>query len=155
MVIYLMALLIALVGFSFARMFHETLWSKRQFWEYGGKTIATFLLADTVLLITVRLVSYGTYVTNRTQYDAIITQYKGAIVMYTNYATLDIGKIALTDLKYQNYQNNTASLIVDLRKEVVSYNADLISKRTMKKNALMSWMIQAPDEDMKIINIVE
>jgi|GEM_PF-3851052 len=155
MIIYLMALLFVSVGFIFACMFRETMWSKKQFWTYLGKTTATFLLAATVLLTITRLASYKSYVTTRTQYDAIVNQYKGAVVLYTNYATLDIGKIALTDLKYHNYQNNTASLITDLRKEVISYNDLLISKRTMKKNVLMSWMIQPPDKDMKIINIVE
>lgn len=155
MIIYLLAMLGAALGFGICYVYRETTWSMGQFWGYFRDTIITFTVAATVILIIVRLVSYSSYITIRTQYDAIINQYKGAVVMYTDHATLDVKKAAFTDFKYQGYQENVASLIVTLRGEVVSYNAKLISKRIMKGSVLMKAMIHAPDKDMKIINVVE
>ena len=100
-------------------------------------------------------VSYTTYLDIRAQYDAVISQYRGAVTMYADYATLDVEKATFTDLKYQGYQENIAKVIADLRREIVCYNKVLIQKRIMDKNPVFSWLIIAPDKDMKIINIVE
>ena len=99
--------------------------------------------------------SYISYLDTRAQYDAVINQYKGAVTMYTDYASLDMEKATFTDFKYQGYQENVAGVIIDLRKEIVKYNKVLIKKRLMDKNPFFSWLIIAPDKDMKIINIVE
>jgi len=99
--------------------------------------------------------SYISYLDTRAQYDATIRQYKGAVTMYTDYASLDVEKAALTDFKHQGYQENVAKVIIDLRKEIVEYNEVLIKKRILKKNIFFNWLIIAPDADMKVINIVE
>lgn len=97
--------------------------------------------------------SYFSYVDIRTKYDATITQYKQAVTMYNDHATIDVEKAAFTDLKYQGYQKNMASFIKNLRREVTNYNKELISKRVLKKNWFFGWIITAPDEDMKILNM--
>lgn len=107
----------------------------------------------TLILVMSVLGSYTSYVDIRTKYDATITQYKEAVTMYKGHATIDVKKAALTDLKYQGYQENMASFIKNLRREVTSYNKELISKRVMKKNWFFSWIIVAPDDDMKVLNM--
>jgi gas vesicle protein len=106
-----------------------------------------------VILIASIAGSYTSYVDIRTKYDATITQYKEAVTMYKGHATIDVKKAALTDLKYQGYQENMASFIKNLRREVTKYNEVLISKRIMKKNWFFNWIIIAPDDDMKILNM--
>ena len=112
-------------------------------------------IVGTVLTIFILAVSYTSYLDIRAQYDAVITQYKGAVTMYADYASLDMEKATFTDFKYQGYQENVAKVIIDLRKEIVGYNKMLIKKNLLNKNPIFSWLIIAPDEDMKIINIVE
>lgn len=109
----------------------------------------------TIIFSIILGVSYRSYLDTRAQYDAVINQYKGAVTMYTDYATLDMGKAAFTDFKYQGYQENVSTIIIDLRSEIITYNKILIQKRIMDKNPIFSWLIIAPDKDMKIINIVE
>lgn len=120
-------------------------------------TFITILIGMIITFITVLALtlSYISYLNIRAQYDAVINQYKGAVTMYADYATLDMEKATFTDFKYQGYQENVAKVIVDLRKEIVSYNKTLIQKRIMNDNPVFSWLIIAPDKDMKIINIVE
>lgn len=117
-------------------------------------SIITGIILTVVFSITIGC-SYSTYLDTRAQYDAVINQYKGAVTMYADYATLDMEKAAFTDFKYQGYQENIAAVITDMRREIISYNRMLIQKRIMDKNPVFSWLIIAPDEDMKIINIVE
>jgi hypothetical protein len=119
-----------------------------------GNAVASVIVSS--ILITVIIGgSYKSYLDIRAQYDAVINQYKGAIVMYADYANLDVKKAAFTDFKYQGYQENISKVITDLRKEIVRYNEKLIKKRIMDKNPMFSYLIIAPDKDMKIINIVE
>jgi len=155
MIICLLAAIATLVGFSVGFVFRETTWDKKDFFTYLGRTIFMALMVAIVINTLVLCKSYGTYVTARTQYDALVNQYKGAITLYMDHATLDLAKASLTDFKYQGYQENFAAIIKDLRCEIVDYNSTLISKRIMKKHLLFSWVIVAPDDDMKVINIVE
>ena len=100
--------------------------------------------------------SYGSYVDNRTFFDATREQYANAVQMYRDYALLDLkgaAAIAFTDLKYQGYQENMAKFINDLKRQVVNYNEAIVSKRVMKRNFIFKWMIIAPDNDMKIIKM--
>ena len=110
---------------------------------------------SSVIIIFIVGISYVTYLDTRAQYDAVITQYKGAVTMYADYASLDMEKATFTDLKYQGYQENIAKVIVSLRREIVSYNKTIIKKRLLDRNPVFNWLIIAPDKDMKIINIVE
>jgi len=97
--------------------------------------------------------SYSSYLTMRSSYDTVVTQYKDSVTMYEDMAVLDVKDAALTDFKYKGYQDNIASFVRDLRRQVVEYNEFLIEKRTMKKNLFLNWLIVAPDDDMKLINL--
>lgn len=110
---------------------------------------------STIVVVIVVVVSYISYLDIRAQYDAVINQYKGAVTVYADYATLDMEKATFTDFKYQGYQENISKIIVDLRNEIIAYNKVLIKKRILNKNLFFNWLIIAPDKDMKIINIVE
>jgi hypothetical protein len=114
----------------------------------------TGIIGTAIVVITIA-VSYSSYLDIRAQYDAVINQYKGAVTMYSDYASLDMEKATFTDFKYQGYQENMAKVVMDLRKEIIVYNRVLIQKRIMDGNPVFNWLIIAPDKDMKIINIVE
>lgn len=105
-------------------------------------------------LIIVICTSYGTYVDLRTSYDAAVKQYRQAVTIYVDHAQIDVKKAALTDFKYQGYQENAANFVRDLRRKVVWYNEGIVSKRVMKKNWFFNWLIIAPDDDMKVINLM-
>ena len=105
--------------------------------------------------------SYANYVGLK-QRIATIEQYKSAIGIYSDRGILDFKKNEmgnferigdLTDLKYQNYQENVYHMIKDFRNEVVKYNRKLVGKRTMKANWFWNWLIIAPDSDMKIMRL--
>ncbi len=98
-------------------------------------------------------ISYKTYLDTRTFYSATLEQYASAVEIYEDKAVIDIGSAALTDLKYQGYQNNVSKFILSLREGIIYYNRTIISKRVMKKNPVFSWLIVAPDDDMKIIKM--
>ena len=119
-----------------------------------GAITATSVISCIIIAIIVTG-SYISYLDTRAQYDATIKQYKGAVTMYADYASLDMEKATFTDFKYQGYQENVAGVIIDLRREIVKYNEILIKKRILNKNIFFNWLIIAPDKDMKIINIVE
>ena len=119
----------------------------------GAVTVTGII--STVILVIIVASSYTSYLDIRAQYDAVINQYKGAVTVYADYATLDMEKATFTDFKYQGYQENISKVIVDLRNEIIIYNKVLIKKRILDKNPLFNWLIIAPDKDMKIINIVE
>lgn len=118
-----------------------------------GATVASIICS--IIIVLTLSISYESYVIIRTQYDATIKQYKGAVTMYTNHATIDIKKASFTDFKYQGYQKNVANFIRELRKEIIKYNKELISKRIMDKTFMFNWLIFVPDKDMKVINMLE
>jgi len=97
--------------------------------------------------------SYGTYVKSRAFWDATREQYAEAVQIYSDHATIDMGKATFTDFRYQGYQDNISGMISTLRREIVQYNQKFVAKRTMGKNPFFSWMIVEPDDDMKIIKM--
>jgi len=100
--------------------------------------------------------SYYDYVDTRTFYDATREQYANSVQMYHDYAEIDVegaSRIVFNDLKYEGYQGNMADFIKKLRREVVDYNEELISKRLMDKTWFWNWLIIAPDDDMKVIKM--
>jgi len=117
-------------------------------------SIVASAVVGVILLLTVTA-SYSNYVSIRTKYEATITQYKESVTMYKTHAVIDVKKAAFTDLKYQGYQANMANFIKDLRRQTTKYNEKLISKRIMKKNWFFNWIIVAPDDDMKIISLLD
>lgn len=121
--------------------------------------IAGFLVSSFCSLILCFLIwgaSYYSYLDSRTFYDATREQYFESVEMYHDYAVLDLkgaAAIAFTDYKYQDYQKNISTFIRDLRYKIVKYNEEIISKRLMKKNWFFSWLIIAPDSDMKVVRM--
>jgi hypothetical protein len=98
-------------------------------------------------------ISYSSYLSDRSFYDATMEQYSSGIVIYNDYAEIDIADTAWTDFKYKGYQENMAGFVKDLRGSIIRYNRSIIKKRVMDKNLLFSWMVVAPDDDMKIIKM--
>jgi len=109
----------------------------------------------TIICVIMLVMSYVSYLDIRAMYDATINQYKGAVTVYADYADLDVKKATLTDFKHQGYQENMARAITSLRRQIVYYNETPVKKRILNKNIMFGWLIIGPDEDMKIINIVE
>ena len=131
-------------------------WSKEGNKKDNAETAGTVCTILSLVTVAILLsASYSTYVSTRTQYDAIITQYKDAVTMYADRASIDVKRVAFVDFKYKGYQDNMAKFIRSLRREIVSYNKKLISKRVMDKSFMFNWLIIAPDKDMKIINMIE
>jgi len=117
----------------------------------GGAVLSWVILS--IFSLVIIAISYGGYVQIRTMYEATINQYKEAVTMYVNSAVINVEDAAMTDFKYQGYQGNVAEFIKDLRVKVVEYNETLIGKRIMKSNFMFSWLIVAPDDDMKILRL--
>jgi len=108
--------------------------------------------------IIVMSISYSSYLEDRAYIDGLIAQYRGAVEMFENKATVKLSEIsneALTDFKYSGFQQKIAELIVDLRKGISKYNKSIVQKRTMKNNFFLSWYIVQPDPDMVVINIID
>jgi hypothetical protein len=124
-------------------------------WVSGliGSFVTYFLCM--IIPVVVLAASYTSYVDLRTSYDATVKQYRQAVTIYVDRAQIDVPKASLTDFKYEGYQGNVADFVRNLRREVVYYNEGIISKRIMKKNWFFNWLIVAPDEDMKVLNLVE
>lgn len=129
--------------------------------EAGIAAFFVFILFSSIIISVVLFNSYKTYISMK---KCIITveQYKSAINMYSEKAVIDFEKNEdgsyvkigdLTDLKYQNYQDNISRMIRDLREVIVEYNGNLISKRILNDNWYWSLCIIAPDPDMKIIKL--
>ncbi len=95
--------------------------------------------------------SYHTYLGDRAFYTATKEQYHSAIKIYADYALIDMGTAAFTDLKYQGYQDNISSFITTLRNRIIEYNISIVKKRVMGKNILFNWLIVKPYDDMLII----
>lgn len=101
--------------------------------------------------------SYNSYLDNRAFYDATIEQYRGAVEMYKDYAVIDMNKTrsAFTDFKYQGYQKEISSMILDLRRKIVSYNRSFMLKKIKNASWFFNWYIIANDPNMKIIRMIE
>lgn len=99
--------------------------------------------------------SYNTYLDSRAFFSATKEQYRSALTVYKDHATIDIKAASFTDFKYQGYQEQIAGFVTTLRKRVTKYNETIIKKRAMKSNFLFEHTIVAPDEDMVPINLLE
>lgn len=100
--------------------------------------------------------SYAKYVENRTFLDATVEQYEGAINLYEKHGVINLEKaasMALTDHKYEGYQENMAKFLTTLRQKVTRYNASITSKRIVGNNPLFSWLVIMPDDNMKVLKI--
>ncbi|TET59667.1 MAG: hypothetical protein E3J47_08265 [Candidatus Stahlbacteria bacterium] len=127
-------------------------------WRYSNESNGMFAgVVCTIFLVVICCVtwheSYNSYLTERAFYSATKEQYHSAIEVYSNYAVIDMGKAAFTDLKYQGYQENVGKFIIDLRNRIIKYNSAIVEKRIMGKNPVYSWFIVEPDDDMVIIKM--
>lgn len=95
--------------------------------------------------------SYFIYLDDRSFYDSGFYIKKAAIEEYINKTKIDGGG-ELTDLKYRDRMEYLYKLIDGLRHSVEQYNQDIIEKRKLNNNILFSWIIIAPDEDMKLLD---
>jgi hypothetical protein len=111
------------------------------------------LIVATLMSIITTAISYTSYVKMRGTYDATVTQYKDAVEMYQDKAVLDVKRAALVDFQYKGYQENMGAFIVALRKEVVAYNEDYVSKKVLGSNLLFWPMIIGPGDRLKVISI--
>ncbi|MBI4149262.1 hypothetical protein HY491_02340 [Candidatus Woesearchaeota archaeon] len=120
---------------------------------------AGFFIAGLIFLfilgVIVPWVSWEWYLDHRAFYDATREQYASAIGMYQDRAVLEIrpSTITFNELRYEGYQHNIARLIDELRERVVAYNEGIVKKRRRDANPFFSWMIIAPDDDMKLIEL--
>jgi hypothetical protein len=153
MIIYLVVILVAVIVtvISMIDEYPKNIksWITHARWSLG--IIFTVGIALHIILVSC---SYDNYVDARAKYDAIITQYRQAVTMYGDRAAIDINRATFTDFAYQGYQENVGSMIIDLRNQVTDYNRTIISKRAYKKNIFFRCLIVAPDDDMKIINLI-
>lgn len=116
-----------------------------------GCMITLAIIASVVLIIAVAT-SYRSYLDLKRDKVAI-QQYERAINLYLSKAKLEIDSNAMTDLKYNKYQDSLVKLIKDYRNCVNRYNNNLISKREMDNNFMFNLLVIGPDPDMKEINI--
>lgn len=122
----------------------------RTFWT-GIGFIVPAVITGFITVITLGT-SYDNYVDLRATYDGTIAQYRGAVTLYSDRAVLST-EGAFTDYKYQDYQKNMAAFIADLRDAVTKYNKKFVEKKVMKKSWYFNWVIFAPDNDMKLIEL--
>jgi len=162
LVLLIYALLVVTIGYGVSRTDDDWLienWKERKgmkrshFGSFMRSWCFVFALIMVAAFIICKWVSYDSYVTLRTRYDATIEQYAGAVEMYSDKAVIDVEKAAFTDFKYQGYQENIAGFVTGLRYEVVRYNKALIGKRLYKKSPFFSIFVVGPDDDMKILSL--
>ncbi len=151
-------MIIVLVSFALVTVLVSWYWirmkeSFKKGLKEGAGYIITWNCLLAALLIGIVSVSYANYLMARSFYSATVEQYTTAIEMYGGKAVIDIEAAAWTDLKYQGYQQNIAAFIATLRDKITSYNEVIIQKRVLDANPLLSWLIIAPDGDMKIIKM--
>jgi len=103
--------------------------------------------------IMITSVSYGNYIKMKQINEQIMNNYQETIEVYENKAVIDAE--SLTDFRYKGYQESLSSLIKDLRKQVVRYNKFHIGKTELNNNLIFSWLIIAPDKDMKLLKLKE
>ena len=99
--------------------------------------------------------SYVSYVNMRSDYDIIVRQYKESVQLYEDKAVLDVNDAALTDFKYEGYQENIGAFVRELRSRVTKYNEMYIGKKIVARSPLFSWIICEPDSDMHLIELRE
>lgn len=108
----------------------------------------------TGISILVLATSYQHYIGLK-QYHANFENHAQTIKKYTKLASNFDNKTTteITDLKYQSYQNSLKSLIESFRNYCTEYNKVVVGKRTLDNNIIFNWLIIAPDEDMKVVQV--
>lgn len=152
-----MGILIIILGISLFIGWWSYVWTEHSGISVKKDNAFCGIMISGVILSIISLfvvaASYGSYVECRTMYESTIGQYKQAVTMYTDSAEINVESAAMTDFKYNGYQENVADFIKGLRSKVVEYNEMLISKRIMNSNFIFSWLVIGPDEDMKVLRL--
>lgn len=143
------------------------LYHKSEYHKFFSRDVAYFsaIWAGVIMIIysigalTMIGTSYESYLDARAYYDNLLAQYQDSITLYENKAVaIDMeraAKNALTDLRFQGYQEKMAEFIMDLRSSIVWYNKMVIKKKYMSRNFFYGWYIMGPDSDMKSVNILD
>ncbi len=115
-------------------------------------TVCTTIIA--FISIVVLSSSYQNYIGLK-QYHANFENHAQTINKYVKLASNFDKKTAteITDLKYQSYQNSLNTLIKDFRNYCTEYNKVVVGKKTLDNNIIFSWLIIAPDKDMKVVQV--
>lgn len=109
---------------------------------------------SSIAVICILGASWSSYARLRAYNDGVIMQYSDAIEMYADHAVLDMNKVvALTDFKYQGYQDNMGQFIIDFRSALTEYNYKLGKKKVYDDNWFFGWLIIGPDKDMKVVRM--
>jgi len=106
--------------------------------------------------------SYGSTVIMQERLTSI-DQYAHTVRVYSKHGVAEFkensaARPELTDLKYQNYQNQIGDMITDLRDQINKYNNKLVGKNLMGKNWFWNWcIIDAPEGSviLKMSNYIE
>lgn len=126
--------------------------AKKSFYTSGWIYTGLMLCIYSIVVCT----SYDNYVDDRAFLDATMEQYEGAIDLYEEHGVINLekaAKMALTDHKYEGYQENMAEFVKALRYRVTKYNKSIVSKRIVGKNLFFSWFIVMPDDNMQVLKI--
>jgi len=125
--------------------------SEDKYYGFGSGFCWPLAIFATVCII-VWTVSYDSSV-DMLQTRAVIEQKVTAINSYRSIATNSFADKAVTDLKYNNYQQEMAKMITDLRKCVEGYNQTLIGKMAYKASPLFSWFVFSPPPNSHVISL--
>jgi hypothetical protein len=110
----------------------------------------------TILFIFITIIfacSYLNYLDDRSFSNETYKQFKNQIIVYQQESKINVknenNSNTITDLKYQQYQDEISQNIRIYTTKVAAYNKSIIEKRILKNNIIFSWIIVAPDDDMK------
>ena len=146
LLLFLCCLTIGLINFMPARRTATRI-------KVGFTSFAISSVCCILLMCIVWLWSWDTTVDMK-QNLANLSAYKHTIETYKKNAMGEFkAGAALTDLKYQNYQQQIGQMITDLRGRIVSYNNSFVGKNAYKDNWLWSWCIFAPPEGSQLLEM--
>lgn len=122
--------------------------------------IIGFCICLVISVIIMAFVWGQSYCNSVTMQERLISlkQYTHTVEVYSRRAVAEFkhgssNSPELTDLKYQNYQNQIGEMITDLRDEINEYNTMLVSKSLMGKNWFWNWCIIPAPEGSIILNM--
>jgi hypothetical protein len=115
-------------------------------------------IISTIICGLILIKSYNGYIKLKTTI-ATIEQYQEAIDLYSEKGIEEFymknhKPVSITDLKYQNYQSKMGQMITDLRDVIITYNKILTTKKILKNNIFINWLIILPD-DLNFIKMSE
>lgn len=121
--------------------------------------ILFFVFALFSVFIGIKMDSYSSYLKYKTFHSYVSKEYKIKIDIYTKKAfefeSLNKNSKEITDMKYNNYQEQLGKMLTEYTNEIIAYNYWISSNRALRKNIITSWLVVAPDDDMKPLSIEE